>query len=350
MKTLRERLGRAAVVAASAVAVTLSASGPASAKPPAGARKAQGPAKAAAAKKAEARKLLNEARAATNEGRHADAARALRKADELDPSLQTKLDLSRALAAAGKLVEASRVLHAVADAPVKPWEKRFVAAAKRLLADLEPRIPWVQVTIVGPRPYDASTTIDGEEVDPAGEIPLDPGEHVVAAEAEGYEPAERRITLVEGAHERVRLSLKKVVVAEAEPPRSGEGSVVPAAVSLAFGAAAVGVGSVFGIMAFGEEGKAEDARDSFRESGCASARTSKKCAALQADFDAALETSKANGTASTVAFLAGGIGLATGIVLLLVRPGGSSSEDRRDETARVTPWIGPGQAGLAGRF
>ena len=55
--------------------------------------------------KAEAHALLSEAKKATKEKRFADAASALKRADEIDSSLQTKLDLAAALASDGKLVE-----------------------------------------------------------------------------------------------------------------------------------------------------------------------------------------------------------------------------------------------------
>jgi hypothetical protein len=59
------------------------------------------------------------------------------------------------------------------------------------------------------------------------------------------------------------------------------------------------------------------------------------------------------GNASTGLFVAGGIVSATGIVLIIVAPGGGSSKpDEAPKTARISPWVGPGVAGLGavGRF
>src|SRR5689334_6323000 len=76
--------------------------------------------------KAEARALVSGAKKAMKEKRFADAEQALRRAGELDASPQTQIDLAAALAAEGKLVEASRLLHAVADSSVvSPATKRI---------------------------------------------------------------------------------------------------------------------------------------------------------------------------------------------------------------------------------
>ena len=59
--------------------------------------------------------------------------------------------------------------------------------------------------------------------------------------------------------------------------------------------------------------------------------------------------SKLYGDASTAAFIAGGALAVTGIVLIIAAPGGGLRKDEV-ESARVTPWIGAGQAGITGTF
>src|SRR6187551_22784 len=65
--------------------------------------------------KAEARTLSATAKKAMKEKRFVDAEQALRRAVEIDPTPQARLDLAATLAAEGKLVEASRLLHGVTD-------------------------------------------------------------------------------------------------------------------------------------------------------------------------------------------------------------------------------------------
>ncbi len=286
--------------------------------------------------RADAKALVAEAKAASKQKRFADAAEALRKADALDPNPQTKLDLARALIEAGKLVEASQALHAVVDAPATtPGAKKVAAAAKKLLGDLEPRIPWIKIAVIGPDPAQTSTTIDGKEVDAAQEIPFDPGDHTVVAEADGYERAERRVSLADGEHELVKLKLPKLAaepVAKTDETSSG-GSVVPAAIAFGVGAVGLGVGAVFGIIAFNQTSTVEES--------C----TNGVCPADQTE---PLSLAKTDGTVSTIGFIVGGVGVATGVVLLLTSGGGGDAE--ADKAAHVKPWIGAGQAGLAGTF
>jgi len=294
-----------------------------------------------AKQKAEAKVYVAEARVATKQKRHADAANALRKAVELDPNPQTKLDLARSLVELGKLVEASKSLNDVITASWASTDaKKAVAASKKLLASIEPRVPWVKISVLGPQPDQATTTIDDEEVDASAEIPFDPGDHLVVAEASGYERAERRIKLDEGEHELVKLKLKKVVKVEAPVEAKESGSIAPAAISFGVGAAGLAVGAIFGIFAFNETANVE--------ANCQDGR----CPPDQAET---LDLAKANGTVSTVGFVVGGAGVAAGIIFLITRSTGDdpAPKDEPKEGATevsVRPWIGPGQVGLVGTF
>ena len=52
------------------------------------------------------------------------------------------------------------------------------------------------------------------------------------------------------------------------------------------------------------------------------------------------------GSALVVGFAAGGIGVATGVTLLVM----GLSHKKHAESAAVTPWVGLRSAGLSGRF
>jgi hypothetical protein len=291
--------------------------------------------------RAEARTLAAEARTALKAQRFEDAVEGLRRADQLDPSSQLKLDLARALVGAGKLVEASSVLHQLDGAPAKSFqEKKNAEAAKKLVGEVESKIPWVQISVTGPKAEDASTTLDGNEIDASSEVPVDPGEHVVVVEAEGWKRAEEKVKLAEGVHEVVRIKMEREAVAEAPPPAppSSGGSKLPAAIAFGVGAAGFGVGVVFGLLAFDKTGAAKERCDG---DVCPD---SPKLVALR-------DQAVTYGNISTAGFIAGGVGVATGIVLLITSSGSSAPEEAgKTEGAWVEPWVGPGQAGLAGAF
>ena len=284
--------------------------------------------------KAEVRTLVSEAKKAMKEKRFADAAKALRRADEIDSSLQTKVDLAAALASDRQLVEASRVLHGVTDGTVaSPATKRFHEQAKKQLAEIEPRIPWIQIDVGGPSPGKAETTIDGKAVDASSEVPINPGDHEILVRAEGFENGSRSLSLREGAHEHLHLDLVPLVTAP--PPKVAGGSKAPAITFFVLGGAGLAVGGGAGIAALLQ---AKDAKAQCTGNVCPSSAA------------AAIDRSKLSGTISTVGFIAGGTFVTAGIIALIASSSGEPKKESPKEGARVTPWIGPGQAGVFGTF
>lgn len=288
--------------------------------------------------KANAKAFASDARAAARAGRYTDAAAAFEGAIAVDPSAQLRLELARAYAQIGKLVEAKAALTgAIDDAAKSSRDKKVGDVAKRLLGDVEPRIPSLRILFTGKvGDGEGSAKIDRKAVDTDVAVPLDPGDHVVTGSAEGFEATERTITLAEGAHETVKLKLKKIAtgpVAVKEESEGG-GSKVPAILSLSVGVLGVGVGAVFGVMAMSDKSTADK---SCKGTVCSPA--------AQGSIDSSL----AKGNVSTVAFIVGGVGLALGTVLLVIAPG-SKKDTAKPEEASIEPWVGAGSAGLRGRF
>jgi hypothetical protein len=187
---------------------------------------------------------------------------------------------------------------------------------------------------VGPAAGKATTQVDGTDVDTAGEIPLNPGEHEVSVKADGFKPVEKTVRLAEGAHDAVKIELAPIAVAAAPVEQSSGGSKVPAIVAFGVGAIGIGLGATFGIMAFGQ---AEDAKALCNGNVCSPAAAD------------AIDSSRTSGTISTIGFIAGGVGVAAGVVLLIVAPGKSAPAPTKGVT-RVTPWFGLGSAGVNGTF
>ena len=285
--------------------------------------------------KAEARGLINEARKAMKEKRFADAERALRRADELDPSPQTKIDLGASLAEEGKLVEASRVLHGVADGAVaSPAAKKSHDQAEKALAAIAALIPSIQVDVGGPSAGKAQTAIDGKDVNASSAVPFNPGDHQVAVRAEGFEPVEKTVSLREGAHEHVRVDLAPID--KGPPPKVAGRSWGPVIAAFSVGGAGLIVGGAAGVAAMIQ---AKDAKDQ-----C----VGNVCPPAAAD---AINRSKLSGTISNVGFIVGGVGVVTGVIVLLASSDGAKAAPPPPKDGlRITPWIGLGQAGVSGRF
>jgi len=345
------------------------------------------------AAKAEASRLALDGRKALKEKRFSDAAQALKSSDQLDPNPETKLSLAEALAGDDKLLEASRILHAVADAPANPATAKAQEAAKKSLGEIEPRIPWLLIEVAGPPEGTATVRVDGKEVDATNEIPLNPGNHKISVEAEGFAPKKKTVHLDEGVHDKTKLKLKAEGAAKppkgeddgaevedkpAATPDSSSPSIFspsspkfPAMLSFYVGGASLIAGSISGLVAVT---KASSARKY-----C----TGNVCTPAAADD---IASSKAAGTASTIFFIATGVAAGTGVTLWIVLPNKKSpaakpkdeatteetsneeeepkpkpkkkkkkkkpveEEEAPSDDARIGPFIGLGQVGVRGVF
>jgi len=144
-----------------------------------------------------------------------------------------KLALGRARVAVGQLVEAqSDFFDASRSTPVAGEPASWGAARDTARAEantLTVRIPTVEITTDGP----ANTVVfvDAEQLNPAliG-VPraVNPGAHVLRADAAGFVRAVQNVTLSEGEHQRVTLHLAPAVVAASPVPVAPPPAPVPA--------------------------------------------------------------------------------------------------------------------------
>jgi len=228
------------------------------------------------------------------------------------------------------------------------------------------RVASVVITVTGPA--NPQVTIDGDTV-PAAALglkrPVDPGQHVVKASAEGYAPAEATFTVAEAGNAEAKLTLEKAAggavaapvvgpgpaagPAGSEPPpgadtggKSGSGQRTAALVAFGVGGVGLVVGAITGLVAMG---KASDLDSACPGGTCPSDK--------QSDVD----SYKTMGTLSTVGFIVAGVGGAAGAILWFTAPkeGSASAGGSRYATVpasrvSVTPYVGLGAAGVTGRF
>ncbi|MFO0550387.1 MAG: hypothetical protein U0271_18475 [Polyangiaceae bacterium] len=263
---------------------------------------------------------------------HDQAVQAFRAAVDLDPRAQYQLDLARSLAETGALVEASELCSTI-EATTETNTAKAKQAATTLRKKLEPRIPTLTIALTGADPGRATLTIDGQPAKADVPSPVDPGEHVVRGTAPERSPAEQRITVREGQHETVALELGRV---EGEKKKSsGGGNMIPAAVLYAIGGAVLIGGGVTGYLAFDQTSKTED------ECG------GKRCPPEFADD---VQLAQDYGTASTVLFAVGGLGVAAAIILTFTVGLDGDSDGEKTAGVKLTPYLGLGGAGVSGVF
>jgi hypothetical protein len=197
----------------------------------------------------------------------------------------------------------------------------------------------------------AGVVLDGTAIPMAAvgaKRPVNPGKHRVRAMAPGYQARDEIISVSEGQRLAFTLTLFPVpgaqlpgTAAPSEPPRSavgggpieaddkrGGGAKTAAALTLVLGAGGLATGAVAGGLAMHKHAQLERACPG---GVCPPER--------QSDLD----DFRTLTTVSTIGFVVGGVGAATGIVLLLVAP---SSEP----SPRVAAYVGPTAAGIRGQF
>jgi hypothetical protein len=323
------------------------------------------------AERANARAAAESGAAAFDQGRYSDALDLFTRAEKLFHAPPHLLYIARANVKLGRLVDAHEAYVNVvreelaANAPQVFRSAR--ADAQTELAQLKPRIPKVSILVHSgaggnANVADLRVTMDGKPVQSAliG-IPqlVDPGQHEFTAVAPGMTEAKVSLTLAEGVEEKAVLELKPaagtasataataatntttaVAPAErpAETPSSGGMSGQRVGAYAAFGVGAVGLG--LGTVFFFTAKKAQD------DSDTAVRACRPNCTqADRARVDKLDSTAGSRRTVSTVGFIAGGVGVVTGVTLLLL--------DRKPAPAQaavVRPWIGVGTVGVDGRF
>lgn len=182
-----------------------------------------------------ARALLFDGRDKLKAGDAEAAVRCFQAAHAIMGVPTTGLDLAKGLMALGKLIQARTVALDVSRMPPAAGEPAaFVKAresARKLAEELVARIPALVITTKDPPGGGAAqVTVDGAQV-PADVMGLpwrvDPGEHVVTAEAPGFQAERRTVRVAEGATATVELTLSPGI--DTAPPLVAQGISAPPA-------------------------------------------------------------------------------------------------------------------------
>jgi hypothetical protein len=280
---------------------------------------------------AAAQQLFNDGRRLMKQGAFSEACPKLAESQRLDPGIGTLFNLADCHEQLGKTATAwGEFLEVAAQARTRGQNARVDAARARASA-LEPRLPRMTILVRANDPG-LVVTRDGAEIGRAqwnSALPVDPGEHTVAARAPKKESWLRTVTITPGqtlpvevpALDPIATPTPAAATAPARPPTTtltsatttalppepppapesprGPNRVPPA---IAFGLAAVGagVGTAFGIMS---KTKHDDAAAHCNGNVC------------DASGVALRDDARRAGNIATVAFVAGGAALVGGVIL-----------------------------------
>jgi len=310
--------------------------------------------------RAAARGLANEGEAFFKEGNYAEAIDRFSRAFDLFKAPTIAMRHAESLVRLGRLVEA-RERHLVISRTKLPADapdvfKDAVTAAARQADALQTRIGKLELSIKGEDLDGAELVIDGRTIPPAlwgVKWPMDPGVHHLVL-TKGNRRTEQRIKVDEG-----RALLMSLVLpassptsdvtptpttinhkqpAPLQPPveaadQAGDPQTMRTIgwVGLGVGGAGLLLGGITGAMALSKHGSLTDE--------CPDGR-------CPSSYGSEVDSYRTTRTVSTVGFVVGIVGAGTGLALILTSP----TTNPRQGIARISPWIGVGSAGMAGRF
>ncbi|WP_437971485.1 hypothetical protein WMF04_20210 [Sorangium sp. So ce260] len=176
-----------------------------------------------AAEESAAERLFREGRALLVEQRFAEACPKLEESQRLEPSLGTKLNLAFCHERLGNVATAWVGFQEALITARTAGDAAREAFARARLDALEPRVPWLRVRVsAGGAGADRLVILlDGAALDPVAwdkELPVDPGEHVVAAAHRGEVVWQMTVALKES--ERADVAVPAAAPPEPAPARA----------------------------------------------------------------------------------------------------------------------------------
>jgi hypothetical protein len=175
-----------------------------------------------AAESPRARALFFEARRLMGERRWAEACPLLEESERLDPGKGTEFNLADCYEHTGRPASALALFERVVEESRRAGLPAHEARARSRAEAVAPRVPRLVVELAdGARVDGLSLSCDGRALSAplvSTVLPLDPGEHRIAARAPGRVAWETTIHLAEGASETVRVPPLAAIAPEAPPP------------------------------------------------------------------------------------------------------------------------------------
>jgi hypothetical protein len=281
------------------------------------------------------------------EGKFEAALAKFREGDAISHSPVFQIYIARCLVHLGRLIAARATYQQILDEPVAddappPW-KHAKVDARAELGGLLPRIPSIKPVLLG---GDASTTVtvDGAPARAGAAVEVDPGKRTVVATHSGIR---REVVIDVGEREKEKPATIDLRSGKPPPPpppppsvepEPKEGSLVPGAVLLGVGGAGLLVGAITGGVALA---KASDIHDRCGTDDGTCPRS------LEGQIQPDIDQANTLGYVSTGMLIGGGVVASVGIVLLIVRPGGSDGEPAGQPVVFFRPAIGGGVFGGA---
>jgi len=263
--------------------------------------------------------LFKQARQLTADGKHSEACPKYAESQRLDPAIGTQFYLAECLENIGKLASAWSNYLQVADLAKTTGQKEKEKFARSRVKALEPKlakltiqVPVAQRDIAGLEIELDGKTVDANQWDTA--VPVDTGKHVISANAPGKKPWEESVEITKNG---TTISVFVPVLEDVESLSDDQPSSAQRTAGFIVGAAGIvglGLGTAFGIIAMTKKSDADSYCDD--NNFCDDTGVELRSSAITA------------ATVSTIGFIAGGVILATGGVLVLTAPSPTESDEQ----------------------
>jgi hypothetical protein len=155
----------------------------------------------------------------------AEAVNGFENSERLRRTASVSLNLGIARHRLGRLIEARAALNDFLQNATPAQHGEHDAEVGRLVAEIGRRVGRIRLTEL--RPTSSTVTIDGHAAvfNDAREVTVNPGEHRLRAEAEGFVSRDETVRLAEGATQSVALVLVPVAAVAVAPPSRPEPAV-----------------------------------------------------------------------------------------------------------------------------
>jgi hypothetical protein len=296
----------------------------------------------------QAEQLFRRGQELVKQGKIAEGCDKFEASQRLESNVNTLLNLASCREKNGQLATAwALFLRAAAEARKNPQDQTLVQVAVGFSAKLEPRLPYLTVSVPDTSRVDGLTikldgrTLDQEEFNQG--VPVDPGSHEVIGSAPGHEPWTTSITIAEAERKSVEVPRFKEIeklapnsdgTANGDVTQSGSATDEPSRGmttlrKASIGAGAVGVVGLAAMTAFGLQ-----ARSTWNE-------------AQDTNDDQLRRDAESKAGLATIGGVVGVAGVAAGVTLWIV-----GKPKRGDSGTAWMPIVSDREVGLAvgGRF
>ena len=283
-----------------------------------------------------AKELFFEGHAAADRGEYDVACAHFRESLEYFRRVSTLLNLGKCSDEIGEIAEALRYWSESA-ALLEPGDPRMVIAKKRI-GELETRVPRLRLTLPQPLPDGAVVELDGAVLtreQHTSPLRFNPGApHRLDLVVPGHDTRSVSVTLAEGEEREIALEVGAARTAElSSPPAGASPTVQDSGLSgIQIGGIVVGAVGVAGLVVGGVTGALVLDHKATVDAYC------KDDLCTDPEGVTAAESGRTLATVSTVAFIGGGVAVATAVLMVVL---GSD-----DDSTELTALLGPGGGGL----